>query len=84
MQHTAVNLVTMSWAPLNRWNFIEESHRSFRSVLLSLWKTFISDWYYVSAAVPSHTRVVPKVSVLIFYLNFYWTHLKLQVISFKV
>ena len=26
---------------------------------------------------------VPKVSVLIFYLNVYWTHLKLQVISFK-
>jgi len=31
-----------------------------------------------------HTRVVPKVSVLIFYLNVYWIHLKLQVISFKV
>ena len=31
-----------------------------------------------------HTRVVPKVSVLIFYLNAYWTHLTLQVISFKV
>ena len=31
-----------------------------------------------------HTRFVPKVSVLIFYLNVYWTHLKLQVISFKV
>jgi hypothetical protein len=30
------------------------------------------------------TRVVPKVSVLIFYLNVNWTHLKLQVISFKV
>ena len=27
---------------------------------------------------------VLKVSVLIFYLNVYWTHLKLQVISFKV
>ena len=27
---------------------------------------------------------VSKVSVLIFYLNVYWTHLKLQVISFKV
>jgi len=31
-----------------------------------------------------NTRVVPKASVLIFYLNVYWTHLKLQVISFKV
>jgi hypothetical protein len=31
-----------------------------------------------------HTRVVPKVSVLIFYLNAYWTYLKLQVISFKI
>ena len=31
-----------------------------------------------------HMRVVPKVSVLIFYLNVYWTHLILQVISFKV
>jgi len=31
-----------------------------------------------------HTRSVSKVSVLIFYLNAYWTHLKLQVISFKV
>jgi hypothetical protein len=31
-----------------------------------------------------HTWFVPKVSVLIFYLNIYWTHLKLQVISFKV
>jgi hypothetical protein len=31
-----------------------------------------------------YTRVVPKVSVLICYLNVYWTHLKLQVISFKV
>jgi len=30
------------------------------------------------------TRSVSKVSVLIFYLNVYWTHLKLQVISFKV
>ena len=29
-------------------------------------------------------RFVPKVSVLIFYLNVYRTHLKLQVISFKV
>ena len=29
-------------------------------------------------------RSVSKVSVLIFYLNVYWTHLKLQVISFKV
>jgi hypothetical protein len=28
--------------------------------------------------------VVPKVSVLIFYINVYWTHLKLQVISFQV
>jgi len=24
-----------------------------------------------------YTRVVPKVSVLIFYLNVYWTHLKI-------
>jgi len=31
-----------------------------------------------------HMWFVPKVSVLIFYLNVYWTHLKLQVISFKV
>jgi len=31
-----------------------------------------------------YKRIVPKVSVLIFYLNVYWTHLKLQVISFKV
>ena len=30
-----------------------------------------------------YMSVVPKVSVLI-YLNVYWTHLKLQVISFKV
>jgi len=30
------------------------------------------------------TWFVPKVSVLIFYLNVYLTHLKLQVISFKV
>ena len=29
-------------------------------------------------------RSVPKVSVLIFYLNEYKTHMKLQVISFKV
>jgi len=27
---------------------------------------------------------VPKVSVLIFYLNVYWTHLKLQVNNFKL
>jgi len=31
-----------------------------------------------------HKWFVPKVSVLIFYLNVYWTNLKLQVISFKV
>ena len=31
-----------------------------------------------------HTWFVPKVSVLIFYLNVYWTQLKLQVISFKI
>jgi hypothetical protein len=31
-----------------------------------------------------HMWFVPKVSVLIFYLNVYLTHLKLQVISFKV
>ena len=32
-----------------------------------------------------YRRFVPKlVSVLIFYLNVYWTHPKLQVISFKV
>jgi len=35
MQHTAVNLVTF-WAPSNSWNFIQQSLRSFRSVLLSL------------------------------------------------
>jgi len=35
-------------------------------------------------AVNKYMRVVPKVSVLIFYLNVYWTHLKIQVISFKV
>ena len=29
-------------------------------------------------------HILPKVSVQIFYLNVYWTHLKLQVISFKV
>jgi len=32
----------------------------------------------------SYMWFVPKVSVLIFYINVYWTHLKLQVISFKV
>jgi len=31
-----------------------------------------------------HTWFVPKVSVLIFYLNVYSTRLKLQVMSFKV
>jgi len=31
-----------------------------------------------------HTWFVPKVSVLIFYLIVCWTHMKLQVISFKV
>jgi len=36
MQHIAVNLVTMSWAPSNSWNFKQQSHCSFRSVLLSL------------------------------------------------
>jgi len=36
MQHTAINLVTISWAPSNSWNFIQQSHRSFRSALLSL------------------------------------------------
>jgi len=30
------------------------------------------------------TLFVSKVSVLFFYLNVYWTRLKLQVISFKV
>jgi len=30
------------------------------------------------------TWFVPKISVLIFYLNVYWTHMKLQVISFRV
>ena len=30
------------------------------------------------------TWFIPKVRVLIFYLNVYWTHLKLQVISFNV
>ena len=31
-----------------------------------------------------HMWFVPKVSVLIFYLNVHWTYLKLQVIFFKV
>jgi hypothetical protein len=35
-------------------------------------------------ALERHRWVVPKVSVLIFYLNVYWTHRKLQAISFKV
>jgi len=35
MQNTAVNVVT-SWAPLKAGIFIQESHHSFRSVLLSL------------------------------------------------
>ena len=39
-------------------------------------------WY--TPPLYTYTWFVPKVSVLIFYLNVYWTHLKLQVISFKV
>ena len=35
-----------------------------------------------SGRTPCYTRFVPKVIVLIFYLNVYWTHLQLQVISF--
>ena len=42
-------------------------------------KTFICH-----ATLQQQRGFVPKVSVLIFYLNVYWTHLKLQVISFKV
>jgi len=37
-----------------------------------------------SNSAPCYKRFVPKVSVLIFYLNVHWTQLKLQVISFKV
>jgi len=50
----------------------------FRTVPLSIIRNFslyTQQWY---------TWFVPKVSVLIFYVNVYWTHLKLQVISFKV
>jgi len=36
MQHTAISPVKTSWAPSNSWNFIQQSHRSFRSILLSL------------------------------------------------
>jgi len=36
MQHTAVNVPTMSWGTLNSWNFMQWSHCSFRSVLQSL------------------------------------------------
>ena len=38
----------------------------------------------VDVKVLENTWSVSKVSVLIFYLNVYWTHLKLQVITFKV
>ena len=40
--------------------------------------------YCTSECPATCTRSIPKVSVLIFYLNVCWTHLKLQVISFKV
>jgi len=55
MQHTAVNLIKMSWAPSNCCNFIQLSHHSFRPILLSLQKTFISQWLYVSSTMPCHT-----------------------------
>ena len=41
------------------------------------------DWVLEEIKI-SYTGFVPKVSVLIFYLNVYWTRLKLQIISFKV
>jgi len=49
MQHTAVNLIKTSWAPSNSWNFIQLTHHSFRSILPSLYKTFISQWLYGSS-----------------------------------
>ena len=52
MLHTAVNLLKTPWAPSNSWNFIQYSHHSFRSVLLSLSKTFTSHWHQVYKTVP--------------------------------
>ena len=56
MQHTAVYLLKMSWAPSNSRNFMQQSHHSFRSVLLSLWKKLISSWHQVSTTAPSHRQ----------------------------
>jgi len=55
MQHTAVNLIKTYWAPTNSWNFMQLSNHSFRSVLLSLYKTFTPQWLYVSSTLPCHT-----------------------------
>ena len=56
MQHTAVNLMKTPWAPSNSWNFIQLSHHSFRSILPSLYKKFISQWLYISSTLPCHTQ----------------------------
>ena len=55
MQHRAINILAF-WAPSNSWNFIQLSQNSFRSVLLSLWKTFLSKQHYVTATVRGHTE----------------------------
>ena len=46
--------------------------------------TLVIDTDDLNKGTNQNTWFVPKVSVLIFYLNIYWTHLKLQVISLKV
>ena len=56
MQQTALNLINTFWAPSNSWNFIQLSHHSFRPILLSLQKTFLSQWLYSSSTLPCHTQ----------------------------
>ena len=55
-----------------------------RTQVLQPWESPEMASVEIYCNIPAYTLFVPKVSVLIFYLNVYWTHLKLQVISLKV
>jgi len=90
--HTNIILMCVPYRhDLSEWSCVNSQVKTFKRKLVKLMKPYnhvmvvkvdLDKKFFTRQGL--HTRSVSKVSVLIFYLNVYSTHLKLQVISFKV
>ena len=65
-------------------NSTRRLHKQYISKQPFIWHIYIYIYIHIHICVCVCVWFVPKVSVLILYLNVYWTHLKLQVTTFKI